>query len=673
MNSKHSTAHFQRKLALARDQFFNRGEQPETLLDPVILRSWQRCRSFGVDPAWGLAPKDLIDSPTLAAARVRNAHLLRHGGVTLGHFLAQLRISGSLAMLADADGLILETYGDAGLSSRAGCIGLLPGGAWSEFARGTNAIGTALADESMVRVQGGEHYCEHDRLLTSIASPVLGADGRVLGALSVFSAYPGDGLHLDALLSLAVAMIEQRLFESAFARDFVVSFRRKEGVLPDHNEGLAAFSAAGQVLAINRAGLALLGVRRADAAGRSFAMVFERDFSWLAESLRRDVTGSVEFKVGGAMIEMQARGPLPAPSFVRSGEASGARGEALPRQVAGQKPGITLDTLNSGDPRLQTAIERAKRILGRDIPLLIQGESGVGKELFAKGFHHSGPRHGKPFVALNCASIPESLIESELFGYQGGAFTGARKEGALGKIQQAHGGTLFLDEIGDMPLALQARLLRVLQERCVTPLGSAQTIPVDISLVCATHRRLSEEVARGNFREDLYYRLNSLCITLPALRERSDIRRLVTQMVSAEAGAHRSVRFSPEAMAALESYPWPGNIRQLFNVVRVAVTLLDEGESEIGIAHLPEEVLEKERPPVTSARIISVDHWAAVPAESADSLDQIERKAVRRALDAAGGNISAAARTLGVSRNTLYRILGKARIDCDEVQQQRVG
>jgi len=320
----------------------------------------------------------------------------------------------------------------------------------------------------------------------------------------------------------------------------------------------------------------------------------------------------------------------------------------------------SLDTLNSGDPQLQAAIDRSRRVLGRDIPILIQGESGAGKEVFAKAFHNSGPRRDGPFVALNCAAIPENLIESELFGYQGGAFTGARKEGAPGKLQQAHGGTLFLDEIGDMPLHLQARLLRVLQERSITPLGSTKAIQVDISLLCATHRKLREEVACGSFREDLYYRLNGLCVTLPALRERSDIRLLAQRLADAEAAQRPPVAFTERALAAMERYPWPGNIRQLNNVIRVAIALLDEDESLIDESQLPEELFDAPPGAVAATPATTVAEVAGftLPAAGA-SLDEIGRQAAQRALDTAGGNVSAAARLLGISRNTLYRKLGR--------------
>ncbi len=310
-------------------------------------------------------------------------------------------------------------------------------------------------------------------------------------------------------------------------------------------------------------------------------------------------------------------------------------------------PNCALGQLASGDARVQRAIDRAHCILDKPIPLLIQGESGVGKDMFAKAFHFSSARADAPFVALNCAAIPEHLIESELFGYAGGAFTGARKEGAMGKIVQANGGTLFLDEIGDMPLALQVRLLRVLQERVVVPVGGMQPIPVDVSLVCATHHRLKDAVAQGRFREDLYFRINGLTITMPPLRERTDVLQLADTMLHECAPTH-DLRLSQEVRALFLRHPWPGNLRQLNNAIRVAVALLDDDEQIVTLAHLSEEILE------TATEF--VDGPRALPNRGED-LRAMTRTAIDQALATTGGNISAAARLLGISRNTLYRRL----------------
>ena len=651
-------AHGQR-LQQARQLFFAQGTPPEGLLDPLIIRSWERCRRFGLgenSTSPGLQPMDRV---ALKTEQERNRYLLQQSRPIMEHVFEQIRDSGSMVILADANGLLLETVGDADFVGRADRVALSAGASWDENLRGTNAIGTALSEEMPVAVLGSEHFLEYNGFLTCCASPIFGPDGRLIGVLDISGDYRSHQRHTLGLARLSSAIVEKRLFEAAHGRDILVCFHSRADYLGSPKEGMAAVSPDGQVLAINRNGTELLGIRPVDAVRRDFSMVFESNLSTLVDRLRHHPQASGEIHVNGKAIHVQLRGQLP-PLAVAGrvfDEVPATRPARRPE--AGSTPRLTLDTLNTGDTRLQAVIDRTRRLLGRDIPILIQGESGAGKEMLAKAFHNSGPRRDAPFVALNCASIPESLIESELFGYQGGAFTGARKEGAPGKIQQAHGGTLFLDEIGDMPLNLQARLLRVLQERCVTPLGSTRSIQVDISLVCATHRKLREEVARGHFREDLYYRLNGMSVTLPALRERTDIRALVAKLAAAETASRgTSVQFSAGALLAIEGYGWPGNIRQLFNVIRVAIALLDDDETLITETHLPEELFEA---PLAAPAVATpaFDPWAAAPLEGQNSLDAISRQAAQRAVEAAGGNISSAARQLGISRNTLYRKLGR--------------
>ncbi len=651
-------AHDQR-LRRARQLFFDHGDLPEGLIDPLILRSWERCRRFGVDESGYQAHTDSMDRIALKTEQERNRYLLTQGRPIMEHVFEQIRESGSMVVMSDANGLLLETVGDPDFVDRADRVALAAGASWDETLRGTNAIGTALSEEKPVAIFGGEHFLGQNAFLTCCASPIFGPDGKLIGVLDISGDYRSQQRHTLGLARLSSAVVEKRLFESAHGRDILVCFHSRADYLGSPKEGMAAVSPDGQVLAINRNGTELLGIRPVDAVRRDFSMVFESNLSALVDRLRHHPQASGEIHVNGKAIHVQLRGQLP-PLAVAGrvfDEVPAARPARRPE--AGSPPRLTLDTLNTGDPRLQAVIDRTRRLLGRDIPILIQGESGAGKEMLAKAFHNSGPRRDAPFVALNCASIPESLIESELFGYQGGAFTGARKEGAPGKIQQAHGGTLFLDEIGDMPLNLQARLLRVLQERCVTPLGSTRTVQVDISLVCATHRKLREEVARGHFREDLYYRLNGMSVTLPALRERTDIRALVAKLAAAETASRgAAVQFSAGALLAIEGYGWPGNIRQLFNVIRVAIALLDDDETLITETHLPEELFEV---PLAAPAVATpaFDPWAAAPLEGQNSLDAISRQAAQRAVEAAGGNISSAARQLGISRNTLYRKLGR--------------
>jgi transcriptional regulator of acetoin/glycerol metabolism len=293
-------------------------------------------------------------------------------------------------------------------------------------------------------------------------------------------------------------------------------------------------------------------------------------------------------------------------------------------------------------------------VIASGTPLLLRAETGAGKEVFARAVHAAGSRCGGPFVAINCASLPEMLIEAELFGYRAGAFTGAEKSGRRGKIVQADGGTLFLDEIGDMPLPLQARLLRVLDERMVTPLGTDEARPVDFLLISASHCNLAEMVGEGTFREDLYYRLAGIELQLPPLRERSDRAEIIRNLLLDEGRTDTAI--SPAAWDLLLRHPWPGNLRQLHHVLRSAAALA--GGAPLGLEHFPS----LGAPPLPSP----ASRAAAVPAEAVEEtlspqLAQ-ERESLLRVLQTQRWNVSQVAKDLGVSRNTLYRRMHKLRI-----------
>jgi transcriptional regulator with PAS, ATPase and Fis domain len=302
------------------------------------------------------------------------------------------------------------------------------------------------------------------------------------------------------------------------------------------------------------------------------------------------------------------------------------------------------ETLAGGNQRYARAVRMARQGLQNGLPVLLLGETGSGKEVLARSLHQSGARSGKPFVAVNCAAIPEGLIESELFGYREGAFTGSRRGGMAGRLQQAHGGTLFLDEIGDMPLALQARLLRVLQERKVAPLGACEEQEIDIALICATHQNLKRQVEDRLFREDLYYRINGISVCLPALREREDIAELISGLLAKLGGP--GVSLDSALSALLANYHWPGNLRQLEMVLRTALAMREEGEQRLGLLHLPDSMLEE---------------LNATGCAQSSRIRDNELELIRQSVDRHQGNISAAAEDLGISRATLYRKLKQLR------------
>ncbi|MGH8181526.1 MAG: sigma-54-dependent Fis family transcriptional regulator [Steroidobacteraceae bacterium] len=334
---------------------------------------------------------------------------------------------------------------------------------------------------------------------------------------------------------------------------------------------------------------------------------------------------------------------------------------------------LTLEQLAGEDPQMLRNVRCAHRVADTNVSVLIQGPTGSGKEAFAHAMHLASRRAGRPFIAVNCAAIPETLIESELFGYKSGAFTGARREGLRGRIVQSSGGTLFLDEIGDMPLALQSRLLRVLEEREVVPLGSEGPVAVDLHVLAASHRNLREMIARGAFREDLYYRLNGITLELPALCERTDKEQLIQHALAAETGNGRPAAIERDALQRLLAYLWPGNIRELRNVIRTALAICEGGV--VGAMDLPREIrdgsCEERRDPLSGSA--ASPSWSASgpaappagisgpgddPEHSPPRLTRLqaaERAALLRAMEELHGNMSRVAEELGVSRNTLYR------------------
>jgi transcriptional regulator with PAS, ATPase and Fis domain len=408
----------------------------------------------------------------------------------------------------------------------------------------------------------------------------------------------------------------------------------------------------------------------------TFSSLFGLSLSQLFDAERKAPGGIVHLPLPSgvkvsARIEWKAPAvSVPAAAIDNAEAHSTPEAASLPRRAATQPTQhlARLDDLDTGDAQIKGVITKLRKVIGKDIPVMVLGETGTGKELLARAIHADSPRHAGPFIAVNCASIPETLIESELFGYEEGAFTGARKKGGIGKMLLANGGTLFLDEIGDMPLHLQARMLRALQERAVTPLGSSRVIHVDVSVICATNRNLREQVANGLFREDLYYRLNGLVVRLPALRERTDLD-VVANKLLREGQPTGGPPIKDSVMEMFRSYHWPGNIRQLGNLLRTA-RLMAEGEAEITEDHLPDDFLEDRL--ARQAAHPTLDATTPDPAPSGTRaaeaapraqptrLADVEVLAIVAAVKAHHGNISAAAKALGISRNTIYRKMEEA-------------
>ncbi len=637
------------KIKRARHYFFTNGMVPDGLVPEFIVRSWRRSASNGVSTEGDSAEVPLLSIQELGCVKEKNRRLLANSLPVMENLYAQIARTSCRVLLADSSGVVLHAFGDSATLGRTRRkISLLPGGVWSEFTKGTNAIGTALVEREPVVVHGAEHFIDSNHCLTCSAAPISDPFGRILGVLDVSGNGRIQQLHTMALVRMSVQQIENQLFAHGFDNDLVLSFHVHAELIGTSCEGIIVFSPEGRFLAANHTALNVLGLDRCQAESHSFSSLFNARLGDVFHQRGAFPPPSREMHTStGVALFCRARTGLPAATMVSAGGGPG------PRTAA---PGPLLEDLELGDPAMRDIIARARKVLEHDIPVLLEGESGTGKEMFARAMHTSSSRRTGPFVALNCAALPEGLVESELFGYQEGAFTGAKRKGYSGKIRQAHGGTLFLDEIGDMPLRFQARLLRVLQERTVSPLGGAESYQVDFALICATNRRMREEVEAGRFREDLYYRLNGMLITLPCLRERGDCLELARSIISGLVPEGRNVSLSPRVAELFREHPWPGNIRQMHSVLRTAVALAGYG-SEIALEHLSEDFLEQasvlERGPVAERR----REATAVLVAEGTSLGSLERSLIRETLRECGGNITAVARKLGISRNTVYRRL----------------
>ena len=608
--------------------------------DAIIQDSWSRCRAFGLNhqsaPAFDQLPAEGI------AQLLESQHSLvqtTHQEV-LPYYENILSNSNCLIMLADNQGQVLTSWGTQRFIEPSLTRGFSAGASWLEHCSGTNAIGTALACEQAVHIEHDEHFLKANRFMTGSAAPIFDAERKVIAVLDVSSDSYLPPSHTLGMVKMMSQTVENRLILNLFhGQHFQLTFNTGLNNLDSQWAGLLIFDESGQVLSANRRADNLLGIRLSRVSVESLFNVSLLELLNQPEGLpfALQTRGRNRFQ---CLLKRPKQAPIQPRLFSESKSAD-------PKSaVADAKPAtISLKTLHFGDSRVEKAVRQAERLLEKDIPLLIHGETGVGKEVFVKALHQASSRHKQAFIAVNCAAIPAELVESELFGYEKGAFTGANQKGSIGLIRKADKGTLFLDEIGDMPLPTQARLLRVLQERCVQPVGSSELFPVDLRIISATNRSLREQVQLGRFREDLYYRIGGLTLELPPLRERSDKEALFKRLWEQHREPTQWAGLSRDVLELFERHPWPGNLRQVSSVMQVALAMAEE--QPVRPEHLPDDFfVDLEMEPVESAPPLGVD------------LNDIE--ALNRELKAAGGNISHLARRLGVSRNTLYKRLRQA-------------
>lgn len=632
---------FSRNVMLAWESFMVNGECGGGVVRDVVRDSWARCREAQVPVAATRAPL-LAAGDQLDKLKHRHQELLSAAREVTHTLVDVLNPSKSLLAVADPQGVILDVFGDPHTQEEGAARHIAPGGGWGEHASGTNAIGTAIALASPVQVHAIEHFCESVKEWTCSAALVREPGGTdILGVVDISG--PDNTFNAHSLaLAMSTANQIEAILRGWEARDRIRLLQWcNEEAAAWHADGVIVLDGKGRVVSTNRHALGALqgrGIAVDLATGRPLgAGGFERSrrggYSlprWIDEDWLHPVT--TDGKELGLLVVVPhrtsgtSRGTEPPRTQITTGTTTGAR---------------AFDRIIGESEAIRAAVERARKLAAATMPVLLLGETGVGKEEFARALHDASPVAAGPFVAVNCGMLAQDLVGSELFGYVDGAFTGAQRGGRVGRFEAADGGTLFLDEIGELPLDVQAQLLRVLQDGTVHRLGENRGREVKVRILSATNRDLRADVMAGRFRQDLYYRLAGTTVPLPPLRARQRDTVLLAEhfiaQLHARHGGERKM-LSSELLDAFNHHPWPGNLRELRNVIE-ALWFLAEG-SELTAADLPEDFALNERAPVAP-----------------HGLRATERAAIEAAVERHGGNMCRVAKDLGIARSTLYEKL----------------
>ena len=624
------------------------------IADDVIRQSWMRCdREFGLDPA---KPPSacVLDSSAVKEHQGQIEGFLQVARTGMEAFYKQISTLNYVMLLTDGEGVTVDYIGDRKYDREAKQAGLYLGTSWKERYAGTNAVGTCLSTGRPIICHKTDHFYAANIDLTCTAAPIFAPDGNLLAILDV-SSMSSPLAKESQFLALQLVMMHAKMIESAnflnhFSGNWILRYAKTPVFVDVNKENLIAIDGDGTILGATQAAVNELNVGSSvkNVIGSSISEYFETSaddlFSVASDSVNL-INNTIKVKGAGELFYMDITPPA---------------GKSVPRRKAGFLTGHrnAFARIAGEDKLMQASIAKARRFADQNLNIIISGETGTGKELMARAIHNSSVRSIKPFVAINCAAIPESLIESELFGYEQGAFTGGNKKGKKGLIMQSDGGTLFLDEISDMPLNLQSRLLRVLAEREVLALGADKPKRADLHVISASHKDLRVLIGRGGFREDLYYRLNGATLELPALRHRQDISFVVANILAEESklrGANFQV--ATEVQKIFDLYPWPGNCRQLRNVLQFAMALTDDGI--IKASDLPDEIRSElpgnELSP--SAGITGVD---LLPQKDvSEDGYPMQAKILIELLHKHKWNITDVALELNIARSTVYRRMKK--------------
>ena len=607
----------------------------------AVLESWQRCEQrFGLAHDTLRRPEVISESQT-RQLRDRNGRLYHHAHDLVRTLYRKIDASGYAVFLTDNSGVILDSVAAHSLLPSFRTNGLLPGAVWSEEREGTNGIGTCIVEGRPITIHKDEHFLSQHSVLTCTAAPVFDPDGKVCSVLDVSAVRDDikrtDCLRVRGMVADYADALERILFFDERAGDVILHLHPEARHVGSTRDAMISIAPDGTISGATSTARRILA-----AANNStdIAQMFEMDVDDLLSKFANQDQGAapataLNISGGGVLF-----GSVTMPERMRRRYV----GRSTPITTRAPKAAKPAAQIADRDPALRRIYDIGVRLHARDINILMSGETGSGKEYLARHIHEATLGKSRNFVAINCAALPEGLIENELFGHAGGAFTGAARDGFGGRIREANGGTLFLDEIGDMPLSAQGRLLRVLESRKVEPLGSTKSVPVDFRLICASNVDLNQAVADGKFREDLLYRIKGARLAVPPLRERSDLVDLIGRLLAGLSNDY--VQCSDAVIDLLTRHQWPGNVRELINVLQYASVFADHGVIERD--HLPDDFRVEVVKPVLSAR---------------DSIEQAEQGALRQLLESHHWHISNTAKALGIGRNTLYRRMARLGIE----------
>lgn len=629
----------------------------------IIKKSHQRCEEYGVNKEQ-VFPSKILTGKEVSSHLARNEYLLRLASPFMEIIYETVANSGFFILLTDNEGCILKAVGDPEIIAESERLNMVVGAYMHEKNIGTNAMGTAISENHPIQVTASEHFISAYHRWTCSAAPIHNNNGEIIGSLNLTGESHLVHPHTLGLVVAAVRAIENQIMAECTQQKLNEAFSYMKSIIESVSAGIFALDLEGNIKTLNNWACSMLNLDKEKILNKPVDKLLPH-WKEIIERFKRgetymDMETSFPLKGGKERYDLSAY-PIVDTQQEIIGMVVVIKGMQkifnLVNKYTGMRAHYTFDDIIGKSPEFSQVIEHAEKISGSTSTVLLMGESGTGKELIAQSIHNASPRRNSVFIAVNCGALPKNLIESELFGYEEGAFTGSKKGGHAGKFELANGGTIFLDEIGEMPLDMQVNLLRVLQEGYVTRVGGSKNIPVNVRVIAATKKNLIEEMQKGTFREDLFYRLSVIPLFIPPLRKRGEDKMSLFHYflnVKAQKLNKPVPHISAEIFNQVRAYDWPGNVRELENYVENIVNF--NGNSSFKIIN-PTHNLQNDQ------GIFEENTASSRGSELYEThdmtLEEVEKFTIQECIQRFEGNVSQVSRQLGISRTTLYSKMKK--------------